>query len=148
MSDGGVLEALGWGLLAGLAGTVALTISEKIEQSITHRESSTIPAQVGAKVARPQLRSGEDVERLGWVVHWAHGISMGLVRGLLGLTGLGALAASVLHYGLVWGGDVLLYKGLGLAEMPWKWGGRALATDLFHKLVLSVVTSLVFVALY
>ncbi len=148
MSDGGVLEALVWGLVAGLAGTVALTISEKIEQSITHREDSSVPAQVGAKVARPSLRSGEDVERLGWVVHWAHGISMGLVRGLLGLTGLTAFAASVLHYALVWGGDVLLYKSLGLAEMPWKWGGQALATDLFHKLVLSVVTSLVFVALY
>jgi len=73
---------------------------------------------------------------------------MGAVRGLLGLTALGTVAASVLHYLVVWGGNVMLYVALGIAPMPWKWGGTALATDLFHKLVLSAVTSVVFVALY
>ncbi len=103
---------------------------------------------MGALVFRPPLKTGAQAERLGLAVHWGHGIAMGAVRGLLGLTPLGALTASALHFVIVWGGDVMLYRALDIAPMPWKWGGTALATDLFHKLVLSAVTSAVFVALY
>ncbi|MDQ3766262.1 MAG: hypothetical protein M3346_02845 [Actinomycetota bacterium] len=145
---GGVVEALGWGLVAGLVGTMAQTVSQLIEQRFTHREDSTVTVQVGAMLLRPPLKTGEQASRLGLAVHWGHGIVMGAVRGLLGLTALGTVAASVLHYLIVWGGDVMLYVALGIAPMPWKWGGTALATDLFHKLVLSAVTSVVFVTLY
>ncbi len=145
---GSVIEAVGWGIVAGVAGTVALTASEKLEQTFTKRPTSTVPAQVGAKIAKPDLKNGADVQKLNLVVHWGHGVMMGVVRGLLGATTLGALTASILHYPLVWGGDVALYAALGIAPAPWKWGGKALATDLLHKGVLSLVTSLVFIALY
>lgn len=145
---GGAVEALGWGLVAGLAGTVAQTGSQFVEQKLTHREDSTVTTQVGAMIFRPPIKTGAQASRLGLAVHWGHGIAMGAVRGLLGLTAVGSLAASAVHFALVWGGDVMLYAALGIAPMPWKWGGTALATDLFHKLVLSAVTSAVFVALY
>lgn len=77
-----------------------------------------------------------------------HGIILGAVRGLLGVTALSAVAAFILHFPLVWGGDVMLYATLGIAPAPWDWRGKELATDLVHKGVLSVVTSLVFIALY
>ncbi len=145
---GGLLEAISIGLLAGGAGTAAQTLSEKIEAKFTKRPDSLLPAQVGAALAKPDLRTGKDAVRLNWTVHWAHGISLGAVRGLLGVTALSSLAASIIHFPLVWSGDVMLYAALGLAPAPWKWRGKELATDLFHKGVLSVVTSLVFVALY
>lgn len=143
-----VLAALGWGLVAGVAGTAAQTLSQRIEQSVSHREDSMVPAEVGAVLFEPQLTSPEEVKRLGLGVHWGHGISMGVLRGALALTPVGPVAASVLHFVLLWSGDVLLYKGLGVAPWPWKWGGKAIGTDLFHKFVLSAVTSAVFVALY
>lgn len=145
---GGLLEAVSIGLLAGVAGTVAQTVSEMIEARFTKRPDSLLPAQVGAALAGPPLRTGKDAVRLNWTVHWTHGITLGAVRGLLGVTALSSLAASIIHFPLVWGGDVMLYAALGLAPAPWNWGGKELATDLFHKGVLSVVTSLVFVALY
>ncbi len=142
------LGAIGLGLLAGTVGTVALTLAEKVEMQISGRELSTVPGQVGAKVigrdpsADPQL-----TERLNPVVHWVHGISMGGVRGLLGLAGLGSLPATGVFFLVVWGGDVLLYRALGIAKMPWSWSGPELAADLWGKGVYVVATSAAFVAL-
>ncbi len=145
---GAVTEALGWGIVAGVAGTAAMTLSETIEQKITKRPGSLVPAQVGAKIVEPPIKTGAQAEKLNWVVHWGHGITMGAVRGLLGATALGSLAASILHFPIVWGGDVILYAALGIAPAPWKWRGQDLGVDLFHKFVLSAVTSVVFIALY
>ncbi len=141
----GTLKAVAWGLVAGVAGTAAQTLSEKMEMSFTKRPASLVPAQVGAKLVAPPLRTGTDAVRLNWTVHWMHGIMMGAVRGLLAVTPLGPAAASLLHFPLVWGSDVMLYAGLHIAPAPWKWSGEELATDLFHKGVLSAVTSLVFI---
>jgi len=46
-----IVEAVGLGLAVGVVGTIALTIAETVEMRITGRESSTIPAQVGAKLS-------------------------------------------------------------------------------------------------
>ncbi len=138
-----VLLAVGLGMVAGLVGTIALTVSETIEMRVTSREPSTVPGQVGAKL----LGKGDDqaaVERLNSPVHWIHGITMGAVRGLLGLTVLGPVLATVVHYALVWGGDVLLYRSLGIAPWPWQWKGQELVTDLFHKGVYALVTGVTF----
>lgn len=143
-----IFAALGWGLVAGAVGTVAQTLSQRLEQSITRRGDSMVPAEVGAMVFGPPLTNVGEVRQLGLAVHWGHGISMGLLRGALGLTPLGPLTASALHFVLVWSGDVVLYKGLGVAPWPWKWGAKAVSTDLGHKFVLSAVTSAVFVALF
>ncbi len=67
-----VAFTLGLGLAAGTAGTGVLTVSEKIEQRLTGRASSTVPGQVGAAVAG----SKDDEVAAQWLntpVHWAHG---------------------------------------------------------------------------
>lgn len=142
-----VLIAVGLGLVAGLIGTVALTISETVEARLTKREASMVPGQVGAKLSG----RGEDpaaVSRLNTPVHWAHGITLGAVCGLLGLTPLGPIWATVVFFGAVWGGDALLYRSLGLAPWPWKWEPQELVTDLFHKGVYAVVTGVAFEVLW
>lgn len=142
-----VVSALGWGLVAGAVGTAAQTLSQKVEQSITHREDSMVPAEVGAVVFKPSLSNVEEAQKFGLGVHWGHGITMGLLRGSLALTPLGPLVASAAHFVLLWTGDVLLYKGLKVADWPNKWGSKAVTTDLAHKFVLSAVTSATFLAL-
>ncbi len=143
-----ILEAVGLGLAAGAIGTVALTLAEKAEMRITGREASTFPGQVGAKLAgRDPEAEPELVNRLNPIVHWAHGISLEAVRGLLDVAGLGAVAATAVFYGLVWGGDVLLYRALGLAPMPWKWKRGELLTDLYGKGLLAVATSVAYLLL-
>ena len=140
-------KALGVGLAAGLAGTVALTLSETLEMRLTGREASTVPGQVGAKLLGRDPEQEPDIGRLTTVVHWTHGVSLGGVRGLLSLAGLGPVAATVVHYASVWGGDALLYRTLDLAPWPWQWKGAELAPDLFHKGVYAAATGVVFEAL-
>lgn len=72
---------------------------------------------------------------------------MGAVRGLLGLAGPSFLPATGVFFAVVWGGDVLLYRALGIAKMPWSWSGSELASDLWGKGVYVVATSAAFVAL-
>ncbi|MFE9400132.1 hypothetical protein [Streptomyces flavidovirens] len=69
---------------------------------------------------------------------------MGAVRGALALTGLGPVAATAVHYAVVWGGDVMLYRSLGIAPWPWKWQKQELATDLFHKGIYAIATGITF----
>lgn len=136
------VEAVGLGLAAGVIGTIALTVAESVEQRLTGRQSSTIPGQVGTKLAgKDPATHPELVARLNPIVHWVHGISLGAVRGLLDLTGLSALAATVVFVPLVWGGDALLYRMLGIAPAPWKWERGELLTDLYGKGVLALATS-------
>ena len=139
-----IIEVILKGLLAGLAGTIALTISESLEMKVTKRPPSDVPGQVGSKVAGIQPKSEQEMKRLSGWVHWIHGISLGLVYGLLSLLGLNTLANIVLFFALVWGGDVLLYKALGIAAFPWHWKANEIMPDLLNKGVYAIVTGITF----
>ena len=142
------LEAVGLGLAAGAVGTVALTLAEHIEMKLTGREPSDVPGQVGVKLAGgdPDAEPAR-VERLSPVVHWAHGIGLGVDRGALDRAGLGPVAATLVFAPIVFGGDAGLYRALGIAPAPWRWTRSELATDLFGKGVLAFATSASYVVL-
>lgn len=143
-----IIQVVILGVVAGLIGTVVLTLFERLDIMVTGREPSTVPGQVGTKLLRrdPQTHQ-HSVEQLNGPVHWLHGIGLGAIRGLLELTGIGSLAASIAFYALVWTGDVLLYKLLGIAEWPWRWRASELIRDLLGKGVYAAATSIAFVLL-
>ena len=148
MSNKSVARAMIRGMVAGAVGTVAMTLSERVEMSLSGRAPSTVPGQVGAHLlpsADPTRPS--DVARLGGPVHWGHGVAMGALRGVLDVAGLEGPAASAAHLALVWGGDAALYRTLGIADLPWRWGADELAADLLHKGVYAAVTGAVYDAL-
>jgi hypothetical protein len=142
------LAAAARGMLAGAVGTAAMTVSERLEMSLTGREASTVPGQVGAHLlpgSDPASRT--DVARLNGPVHWVHGITMGALRGVLDVAGLQGPRASAAHFALLWGGDAALYRVLGIADLPWRWSTDELASDLLHKGVYAAVTGAVYDAL-
>lgn len=142
------LLALSRGVTAGAVGTAAMTLSQKLEMALTGRDGSQVPGQVGAHLTpgKEPLKEAH-VEQLGGPVHWAHGISMGALRGVLDVAGLRGSAATVAHFALVWCGDAALYRALGIAESPWRWEVDELATDLLHKGVYALTTGAVYDAL-
>ena len=143
-----VAGVVGRGFAAGVVGTVALTIAEKAEMKLTGREPSTIPGQVGARLSGHDPQADADlVERLNPVVHWAHGISMGVVRASLDAAGMSRRSASVAFFPMLWGSDAALYATLGIAPPPWRWSRGDLATDLYGKGVLAFATSGAYVAI-
>ncbi len=135
-----VLSALASGLFAGLIGTAVMTISETLEAKLTKREPSTVPAQVGSKLFGVSPSGDAEVTRLNNAVHWGHGMSMGVLRALLSLTGLRGLAATATHFTMLWSGDAALYATLDIAPKPWRWTRQELVTDLFHKGVYALAT--------
>ncbi len=142
------LEAVGLGLVAGAIGTVALTVAEQLEMKLTGREASDVPGQVGVKLAGGDPDADpERVARLSPIVHWAHGIGLGAVRGGLDRAGLSPAAASLVFAPIVFGGDATVYRALGIAPAPWRWTRAELATDLFGKGVLAFATSAAYVLL-
>ncbi len=133
------------GMVAGAVGTIAMTLSERLEMSITGRAASTVPGQVGAHLlpgVDPAAHS--DVARLNGPVHWTHGIAMGALRGVLDVMGLQGSPASGVHFALVWSGDAALYRALGIADVPWRWSRDELASDVLHKGVYAAVTGAVY----
>ena len=140
-----LIGALTRGMVAGAVGTIAMTLSERLEMAVTGRKASQVPGEVAAHlVPGMDPRVDADVQRLNAPMHWAHGISMGAVRGLLDAAGMRGPAASAAHFALLWIGDAALYQVLGVADVPWRWDGDELATDVLHKGVYAAVTGVVY----
>ena len=128
--------AIGSGVVAGLVGTAAMTLSQAIEMRLRGWKPSDVPGQVGSRLLRI-----DNTEALSWAVHWAHGLFGGAVRGGLGLAGATGARAAVAHGATLWGTDAALYWALGIAPAPWRWSRAELATDLLHKGLYAAVTS-------
>ena len=148
MSSTGLVGALSRGMVAGAIGTIAMTVSERLEMAVSGREASQVPGQVGAHLLPGQdPDSSADVARLNAPVHWAHGISMGALRGALDMAGVRGPEASIAHFLLLWGGDAALYRALGVADLPWRWDPDELASDVLHKGLYAMTTGAVYDAL-
>lgn len=128
--------SIGKGLIAGFAGTVAMTISSTLEAKLRHREFSTAPGQAVKKVLGIRnFESRAAEERFSNLVHWGTGTGWGLVRGLLGTAGLPAKVATPLHYSAVWGSALATLPALGIAPPVYLWKREDVAIDVFHHLV-------------
>ena len=135
-------SAIGRGLIAGFAGTVAMTIAMALDHDDRGPEATDIPAQGAAAVLGVESYEGDEgVHRTKQLVHWGYGTGMGIVRGLLGRTGMGRNLADTAFHGVVWGSEQVLLPALGLAPPVPRWGRRALAADLAHHTVYSLATN-------
>ncbi len=140
-------SAVGRGLLAGLAGTAAMTVSSTVEMKIRGRAASTAPADAAARVLGVEPTGDEARERFSNVVHWSYGTGWGAVRGLIGFAGLSGPAAAVTHLLAIWPAELIMLPSLGVAPSPWRWGATELGIDAFHHAVYVTVTGATFDAL-
>lgn len=90
-------RALWRGLLAGAAGVAAMTLAEKLEQAITGRPDSYVPAHT---LERLLGQPDEDKLALNWAMHWGQGILLGAVRGVMAEAGVRGPVGSFLHLNL------------------------------------------------
>jgi hypothetical protein len=132
------------GLVAGAAGTAAMTVSSTLEMRLRRRPPSDAPAAAAGEVLGVVPRDEAGKRRFGTLVHWAYGTSWGAARGVIGAAGVQGLPAALLHLGLVWGAEQVVLPTLGVAEPGWRWGAAELSTDLLHHGVYAGVTSLVY----
>ncbi len=130
------------GALAGLVGTAVMTLAQRREMSVTGRRPSTVPGQVAAQLLG---RTEPDaVATLNLPTHWAHGAAMGPLRGALAGMGLRGVTGSAVFFAMMWAGDAMLYRTLGIADWPWRWSRAELATDIGHKAIYALVTGIAY----
>ena len=135
-------DAIGRGLVAGLVGTVAMTVSSTLEAKLRQRGDSDTPSQAVAEVLGvEEYRSDRSRDRVNQLAHWGYGASLGAVRGLLALTGLGRNATDVAFHATVLGSEQTMLNVLGLAPPITEWGAGEVATDLTHHTVYSLTTN-------
>ncbi|MBA2530152.1 MAG: hypothetical protein H0V19_09385 [Euzebyales bacterium] len=144
MGLGQVGAALGKGLLAGVAGTAAMTVSSSIEAKLRDRGASSAPADAAAKVlgVTPDGEKGE--QRFGTLVHWGYGTGCGAVRGLIDAAGVSGAAATIAHFASVWGGEQVMLPALDVAPPLWDSAPVEIGIDAFHHAVYAVGTALAY----
>lgn len=136
-----VVAETGLGVLAGLAGAAAMTVSTMIEMRLRGRPPSPAPAKAASKILGVKPEGEKQEKRLGELTHWAYGTSWGAVRGLFGYLGLPAPAASAAHLATIWGTEQVVFPALSLGPPIPKWGAKETAIDLMHHLVYEGATS-------
>ena len=120
-----------------------MTAVEKLEQAVTGRPNSFVPAHTLERLLRRPHRP--DAERLGMdlVMHWGQGILLGTVRGVMAAHGLRGPVGSFLFLNLRLLNDQTLENATGAGALPWTWPVDEQVIDLLHKGVYAVVTGLV-----
>lgn len=144
---GELAGAIGKGLLAGLAGTAAITLSQMIEMKITKREPSEAPVKVASQITGAAPADDSQKEKLSNEIHYAYGTSWGVVRGLLGLAGLKGLPATLVHFGAIWATELIMLPKYDAAPPVDEQEPKSVAIDALHHAVYAVAAGLAYDAL-
>ena len=136
-----VATSIGRGIVAGVLGTAAMTVSSTIEARVRRRPASTAPADASAKVLGIAAFTGPGAKnRFSNLVHWGYGTGWGVTRGLLRTAGLSPVSATAAHYAALWGSEQVMLPALAVAPPVTMWGREEIAIDGFHHLVYAVAT--------
>jgi hypothetical protein len=124
-----------------------MTLSQMIEMKITKREPSEATLKVAEEVTGVKPASKQEKPKLSQEIHWTYGTVWGITRGLISLTGLKGLPATLLHFGAVWGTSMVMLPKFKVAPPVTEEEPKDIAIDGFHHAVYAVTAGLVFDAL-
>jgi hypothetical protein len=131
-------------MLAGAAGTAALTAAYAGERRVRGRHSgpldyydSLVPGQIVASIMHlPHVTAREDRD-LGLALRWSYGSAFGLLHGALRRS-IGEPWASAAFGGTLMTATFSLFPLLGRTPPPWRWPADVMGT--------SVATHVIYVA--
>lgn len=140
---GRLREAAARGAVAGLAGVAAMTAAEKVEQTITGRPNSYVPAR--ALLALAGRTPGDNTRPPAWnhVMHWGTGALLGALRGVWSATGIRGSEATVTHTVVRLAFDQTVENATGVGAPPSTWPRFERLVDVGHKAIYSLVTGAV-----
>jgi hypothetical protein len=137
---------IGVGLIAGIAGTAAITMSQMIEMRLTKRKAGVGPANAVGKTLKIQAVPGTK-HKLSTEIHWVYGTLWGVVRGILGITGAGAAASTAAHFTAITAAGMAMAPLEGQASVK-EWSAKEISIDLLHHAVYAVAAGCVFDYIY
>ena len=140
-----VASSIGRGLVAGFAGTAAMTVSSIVEARLRKRAPSSAPARATAKMLG--IKEFEDdlaKARFNDLSHWGYGTGWGVLRGLLAMTGMSPKAATAAHGAAIYGAAQVTLPALEIAPPSVFWPKEEIAIDAFHHAVYAAATGLAY----
>jgi hypothetical protein len=120
-----------------------MTAAEKLEQVLTHRPNSFVPAHTLERLLGRHRKPDADRLWMNWAMHWGQGILLGAVRGLMAERGFRGPVGSFLFLNLRLLNDQTLENATGVGAPPWRWPVDEQAIDLLHKAVYAFATGAV-----
>jgi hypothetical protein len=131
------------GAACGLAGVAMMTLGEKLEQAVTKRPDSYIPARTLLTLLG--RHPGDDEQSAIWnhAMHWGTGALLGAIRGMWAVVGIRGPLANVKHTVLRLAFDQTLENTTGVGAPPTTWPRTEQVVDVAHKAVYSVTTGFV-----
>jgi hypothetical protein len=135
-------RAAALGAASGLVGVAVMTAAEKLEQRLTRRPSSYVPAHTLARLAGLPHPDADDWPR-NMAMHWANGVVLGALRGIMAAANLRGPLAAAMHAPLRLTWDQTLENLTGVGAPPWTWPRDELVIDVAHKTVFSLATGAV-----
>jgi hypothetical protein len=133
------------GLLAGFAGTAAMSLSQRIEMRLSGREPSATPAEALCLLLGFETRTEAEEQRLADEAHWAYGTMWGLGHSMTG--SLPEPARTLIYLAAVWSAGTTLLAATRLAPPPTEWKTESLLYDLAHHAIYAGAGSLAYHAL-
>ena len=122
-------------VLAGSAGTAALTLAYALERRLRSRrgpldyDDSLVPGQIVASIMHlPHVTAREDRD-LGLALRWSYGSAFGIWHGVLRRR-VQEPWASTLFGGTLMSATLSLFPLLGRTPPPWRWPPDVIATSL------------------
>jgi hypothetical protein len=136
-------RALWEGLVAGGAGVAVMTLGEKLEQRLTGRPDSHVPARVLERLTGTRERAGRQPVPVNWAMHFGQGVLLGVLRSVMAHAGLRGPWSSAKFAVVRVTNDQILENATGVGAPPPTWPRGELAVDLVHKAVYAFSTGLV-----
>ncbi len=128
------------GAVAGVLGVAAMTVGEKVEQSLTRRPDSYVPGR--ALLTLVGRHAPDEAKPLvaNQLLHWATGATLGALRGVWSVVGLRGPRANLAHTVVRLSFDQTVENVSGAGAPPHTWPVNEQMVDVWHKAVFSLVT--------
>lgn len=130
------------GIVAGAVGVAVMTLAEKLEQRVTGRPDSEVPART---LQRALGRRDDPGRRwlMNPVMHFGQAVLLGSLRGIMAEAGLRGPWSSAMFTVVRLTNDQTLENATGIGAPPWTWPRKELAVDLMHKAIYGFATGVV-----
>lgn len=131
------------GAVAGLAGVAVMTAGEKLEQAVSGRPDSYVPARTLLTLLGRRPSDVDQPRVWNHLMHWGTGALVGGLRGVWSVTGIRGPVATSWHTVVRLAVDQTLENGTGVGAPPMTWPAGERVVDVLHKAVYATVTGLV-----
>lgn len=120
-----------------------MTLGEKIEQTLTGRPDSHVPARVLERLTGMREHAGKQPLAVNWAMHFGQAALLGVLRSVMANVGLRGPVASAQFTIVRLTNDQILENATGVGAPPQTWPRRELVVDLLHKAVYAFATGAV-----